>query len=145
MSETDEQEPYVPTPEELVGESHGYCYGQPVVLPPPEPVASPTILSPGYRFRRGTGSPFDALPNPGMDLGLSKGVPCHWCHFCQMSVDVRSEAYNRNQVFGQKHWCRRCGRVTASAVYYHVQALDEAPTALFESAQAWMHTPEEKG
>ena len=30
-------EPYVPTPEELVGESWMYCYGQPVVFgPPPE-------------------------------------------------------------------------------------------------------------
>ena len=28
-------EAYVPTPEELAGNTWEYCYGQPVVLPPP--------------------------------------------------------------------------------------------------------------
>jgi hypothetical protein len=26
---------YIPTPEELAGDSWMYCYGQPVVIPPP--------------------------------------------------------------------------------------------------------------
>jgi len=33
-------EPYEPTPEELVGESYFYCYGQPNVIPPPLPEES---------------------------------------------------------------------------------------------------------
>jgi hypothetical protein len=32
----EQQEPYVPTPEELQGESWAYCYGQQVVIPPPQ-------------------------------------------------------------------------------------------------------------
>jgi hypothetical protein len=31
----EEKEPYVPTPEELKGESWAYCYGCPPVIAPP--------------------------------------------------------------------------------------------------------------
>jgi hypothetical protein len=33
----DNEEPYVPTAEELKGESYGYCYGCPPVIVPPPP------------------------------------------------------------------------------------------------------------
>lgn len=102
------------------------------------------ILSNGYRFRRGTGSPFDAMPNPDMDIGsYGKGIPCHWCRRCQMSVETRSEAYNRHQVWGKKHWCKRCGAVTASAVYFQrgLQVSD-GPT-LLAAAKDWMHEKEQ--
>jgi hypothetical protein len=101
------------------------------------------IISPGYRFRRGTGSPFDVIPNEL--FGTNSGIPCQWCHHCQMSVETRSESHNQNQVWGMKQWCRRCGSVTASAVYYHVVDLTTAPTTLLEKAQEWMNEPEEKG
>ena len=104
------------------------------------------IISNGYRFRRGTGSPFDAIAAPSYDLGVaSNGVPCQWCRTCQMSVDTRSESYNQAQVFGQKHWCKRCGAVTASAVYYHIQNMDTAENRLCEKAKEWMNEPESKG
>jgi hypothetical protein len=103
------------------------------------------IHSPGYRFRRGTGSPFDYVPNPILDLGTTHGIPCQWCHTCKMSVDTRSESYNQNQVYGTKHWCKRCGNVTASAVYYHVASLSEAPSSLLLKATQWASEKEEKG
>jgi len=104
------------------------------------------ILSPGYRFRRGTGSPFDVQPNVDYDFGQSRnGIPCQWCRHCQMSVETRSESYNQAQVFGQKHWCRRCGNLTASAVYYHVQDMTTPATTLLEYATQWAQTPEQKG
>ena len=34
MSEPIEKEKYIPTPEELKGESWEYCYTNPIVLPP---------------------------------------------------------------------------------------------------------------
>ena len=105
------------------------------------------INSPGYRFRRGTGSPFDVVNNPDVDLGTDGtfGIPCQWCNHCQMSVETRSESHNQNQVFVEKHWCKRCGNVTASAVYYHVQSFDEPETPLLRKAVAWMNEMEEKG
>lgn len=101
------------------------------------------ILSKGYRFRRGTGSPFDHVQESGVDLGVaSNGVPCQWCRHCLMSVDTRSESYNQAQVWGQKHWCKRCGNVTASAIYYQILQHDEAPTGLLVKAQAWANESE---
>lgn len=105
------------------------------------------IISKGYRFRRGTGSPFDAVPNPDLDLGFSgPGVPCQWCRHCQMSVDTRSESHNQAQVWGQKHWCKRCGRVTASAVYFQrgVQGVEQN-SSLYTKALAWKNEAESKG
>ena len=104
------------------------------------------IISNGYRFRRGTGSPFDAVVSPSYDLGVaSNGVPCQWCRICKMSVDTRSESFNQAQVFGQKHWCKRCGAVTASAVYYHVQNMETPETTLLAKAKDWINEPESKG
>ena len=104
------------------------------------------IISYGYRFRRGTGSPFDAMPNPDLDLGCQgPGIPCQWCRHCQMSVETRSESYNQHQVWGQKHWCKRCGHVTASAVYFHVGVQVMDPPALLTAAKAWAKTQETKG
>ena len=103
------------------------------------------IHSPGYRFRRGTGSPFDAVPNPGVDLGGSTAIPVQWCRTCSMAVETRCESYNQAQVYGQKHWCKRCGSVTASAVYFHVQEIGTPGTPLLRNAQAWANTDEEKG
>lgn len=99
------------------------------------------INSEGYRFRRGTGSPLDYQSTH--DLGLMRGgIPCHWCRHCQMSVDVKSISYNQNQVFGQKHYCKRCGAVTASAVYYHVASLEEPESNLLLKAKQWAVEPE---
>ena len=105
------------------------------------------IHSPGYKFRRGTGSPFDAMAVPGLDMGSHHGVPCQWCTHCKMSVDTRIEKYNQNQVWGMKQWCKRCGSVTQSAVYYHVASLDiaEGGTPLLDKAQAWSLAGETKG
>ena len=102
------------------------------------------IISPGYRFRRGTGSPFDAVSE--LDLGYQgPGIPCQWCRHCKMSVDTRSESYNRHQVWGQKHWCRRCGNVTASAVYFHVGVRVVEGPDLLKAAKEWTRTKEDKG
>lgn len=102
------------------------------------------IISKGYRFRRGTGSPFDALTT--LDLGVARnGVACQWCRVCQMSVDTHSQSYNQAQVWGQKHWCKRCGAVTASAVYYQVSDASQAPTSLLTKATDWMNASETKG
>src|ERR1043166_6899280 len=104
------------------------------------------IISNGYRFRRGTGSPFSYLPNPDLDLGYSgKGVPCQWCKKCNMSVDTRSESRNVAQVWGQKHWCRRCGSVTSSAVYFQRGVQTFTWSQLKEEARSWSLTPEKKG
>lgn len=106
------------------------------------------IISNGYGFRRGTGSPFDALPNPDIDLGnqpRSKGIACQWCRHCSMSVDTRCESYNQNQVWGQKHWCKRCGNVTASAIYFNVGIQVVDPPALLTQAKRWMNESESKG
>jgi hypothetical protein len=104
------------------------------------------ILSKGYRFRRGTGSPFDYQANPSVDLSVARnGIPCQWCRHCQMSVDTRSESYNQHQVWGQKHWCKRCGHVTASAVYYQVQDVDKPATPLHDKAVQWAIESESKG
>lgn len=94
------------------------------------------VNSKGYRFRRGTGSPFDYQSQH--DLGLQRGgIPCQWCRRCQMSVDTNCISYNQNQVFGQKHYCKRCGAVTASAVYYHVADVGAAPSDLLVKAAQW--------
>lgn len=101
------------------------------------------INSPGYRYRRGTGSPFDWIPNPDIDLGTNgRGVPCQWCRKCKMSVGVTSEAYNQAQVWSKKHTCKRCGSVTSSAVYYSGQdrTLD-FKRLLLEKALAWVKIP----
>ena len=103
------------------------------------------ILSKCYRFRRGTGSPFDVVPNPGLDLGGSDMIPVQWCTRCNMAVETRSESYNQNQVFAQKHWCKRCGAVTASAVYFHVESLTTPETLLLQKAKQWVNTSESKG
>ena len=103
------------------------------------------IISNGYRFRRGTGSPFDAVANPGIDLGGSDMIPVQWCHRCSMAVETRSESFNQAQVFGQKHWCKRCGAVTASAVYFHVESLTTPETPLLQKAKQWANMHEQKG
>ena len=104
------------------------------------------ILSKGYWFRRGIGSPFDYQPNPDLDLGsYGKGIPCQWCRHCQMSVETRSESYNRHQVWGQKHWCKRCGQVTASAVYFQRGIQPSNGPTLLAAAKEWSKTQETKG
>ena len=103
------------------------------------------IISKGYKFRRGTGSPFDAMPNPDVDLGGSAAIPVQWCYKCHMAVETRSESYNQAQVYGQKHWCKRCGAVTASAVYFHVACVGEPPTDLLTKATQWSNLNEQKG
>lgn len=100
------------------------------------------INSNGYRFRRGTGSPFDAQPNTSFDLGGTEQKPVQWCTHCMMEVRVNTAAYNQNQVWGKKHWCQRCGGVTASAVYFHVGSLMTPETPLLKKAMAWAATPE---
>jgi hypothetical protein len=96
------------------------------------------IISNGYRFRRGTGSPFDSLQSKDFDLGLDANkVPCQWCRRCMMAVDTIIEKYNQNQVWGMKQWCKRCGAVTQSAVYYHVADIGATQTDLVEKAKSW--------
>ena len=98
------------------------------------------LISNGYRFRRGTGSPFDAIQPVEFDFGVARnGVPCQWCRTCQQSVDTTVETYNQGQVYGFKQWCKRCGSVTQSAVYYHLVSLDDTAPAppLLEKAQSW--------
>ena len=104
------------------------------------------IISNGYRFRRGTGSPFDYQPNPDFDLGTyGKAIPCQWCRTCKRSVETRSQSYNQAQVWGQKHWCRYCGNVTASAVWFQRGIQTVQTYKLFEKAKAWKTAPEKKG
>ena len=103
------------------------------------------IVSKGYRFRRGTGSPFDAVSHPTMDLGSTAAIPVQWCHKCNMAVETRGESFSQAQVYGQKHWCKRCGAVTASAVYYSWARIDEQPTELCKKALIWSNTNESKG
>ena len=99
------------------------------------------INSKGYKFRRGTGSPFDYQATT--DIGVMKGgIPCHWCRHCQMSVDVNCISHNQNQVHGMKYYCKRCGSVTASAVYYHVADLATPDSDLLIKAKAWAAEPE---
>lgn len=101
------------------------------------------IISNGYRFRRGTGSPFDAVQPVEFDFGVARnGIPCQWCRKCQQSVDTTIEKYNQGQVYGFKQWCKRCGSVTQSAVYYHVQSLTEPETPQVTKAQDWATTTE---
>jgi heterodisulfide reductase subunit A-like polyferredoxin len=97
------------------------------------------ILSPGYKFRRGTGSPFDALPNS--EFGQASGTPCQWCHFCQQSCDVEIVRPNQAEVYGYKQTCKRCGNVTASAVYYQITDISTAPIDLYTKAIEWMNEP----
>ena len=103
------------------------------------------IDSKGYKFRRGTGSPFDSVPVKDYDFGVDrKGIPCQWCRTCNMSVDTVIQRYNQNQVWGFKQHCKRCGGVTQSAVYYHAESLDLAGqgSPLFDKAKEWSITPE---
>jgi hypothetical protein len=104
------------------------------------------IHSNGYNFRRGTGSPFDAVQAPEYDFGTHRGIPCQWCTRCKMSVDTTIEKYNQNQVWGMKQFCKRCGGVTQSAVYYHAETMDLATASdtnsLFNKAKEWSITPE---
>ena len=103
------------------------------------------INSSGYKFRRGTGSPFDAMPNKDYDFGSTRGVPCQWCRKCHMSVDTVIQKYNQNQVWGFKQHCKRCGAVTQSAVYYHIatsELVRNGETGLFEKAKRWSIEPE---
>ena len=99
------------------------------------------ILSKGYRFRRGTGNPFDVLPNPKVDLNASEAIPVQWCHKCNMAVETRNEHFNQAQVYGDKHWCKRCGAVTASAVYYSWAQTGEK-TELVKKAELWANERE---
>ncbi len=103
------------------------------------------INSPGYRFRRGTGTPFDATKNKDIDLGGTEQKPVRWCEKCAMEVYTQSASYNQHQVWGQKHWCRRCGNVIASAVYFHVRSISTQPVELFHKAVTWAATNEQKG
>jgi len=94
------------------------------------------IISDGYRFRRGTGSPFDSIQT--IDMAVARdGVPCKWCPTCQQGVDTKIEKPNQAQVFGFKETCKRCGAVLMSAVYYHVQTITEQPTQLVQDALLW--------
>ena len=97
------------------------------------------LISNGYRFRRGTGSPFDHVGNPAIDMG---GSSYQWCRSCQMAVEAAHASYNQHQVWGQKHWCKRCGEVIASAVYFHAGNIATIPTPLFEKARQWAATKE---
>jgi hypothetical protein len=104
------------------------------------------IISNGYRFRRGTGSPFDYQANADFDLGTyGKGIPCQWCTTCKMSVETRSESHNQAQVWGQKHWCRRCGNVTSSAVWFQRGVQGVQDSSLYDKALIWKNKPEGKG
>ncbi len=96
------------------------------------------IISNGYRFRRGTGSPFDSMQSASYDMSVARnGIPCKWCPTCNQGVDTKIEQPNQAQVFGFKETCKRCGAVLLSAVYYHVQSLGEAPNSLLTQAQEW--------
>lgn len=101
------------------------------------------IISNGYKFRRGTGSPFDAQPNTSFDFGSTDKKPIHWCTFCLMDVNVGVESYNQNQVWGKKYWCKRCGGITSGAVYFHVGKLNEQSTPLLERAMQWANERKE--
>jgi len=106
------------------------------------------IDSKGYKFRRGTGTIFDSVPVKDFDFGTHRGIPCQWCTRCKMSVDTTIEKYNQNQVWGMKQFCKRCGAVTQSAVYYHAETMDLAKqaeadtTSLFNRAKEWSITEE---
>jgi len=104
-----------------------------------------TINSPGYRFRRGTGTPFEATTNKDYDFGGTIAKPVRWCEVCQMDVETRSASYNQHQVWGQKHWCKRCGTTVASAVYFHAAHIGAQPVALFHKACTWAALNEPKG
>ena len=96
------------------------------------------IISNGYRFRRGTGSPFDSMQSQSFDMSVAKnGIPCKWCPTCKQGVDTKIEKPNQAQVFGFKETCKRCGAVLMSAVYYHVESFSEKPTDLLKKALLW--------
>jgi hypothetical protein len=103
------------------------------------------IISNGYRFRRGTGTPFAATTNKDYDFGGTEQKPVRWCDKCQLEVQTLSASYNQAQVWAQKHWCRRCGHVIMSAVYFHAKSIAEQPVQLFEKARAWAADPQQKG
>ncbi len=84
------------------------------------------ILSEGYKFRRGTGTPFEAL---GRD----------WCRFCSMDVDAVTKHYNQGQVYGYKRWCRRCKQPLAGAAMFHAPIISAIPNSLFSLAAEWMN------
>ena len=90
------------------------------------------ILSEGYRFRRGTGSPFDAQGDK-------------WCPRCHDFVRTGLSRPNRQDVFAFKEWCRSCGMVITMGVYYHVPCITAIPDSLFSVAQQWVAAQENKG
>lgn len=94
------------------------------------------LISKGYRFRRGTGSPFDAVSHE--DFGRN----VHWCRHCHMAVDAEESAYNQHQVWAKKYWCKRCGEVMTGAVYFHAGSIATIPSQLFEKARQWASTKE---
>lgn len=90
------------------------------------------ILSEGYRFRKGTGTPFTTLGRKH-------------CATCQDDVNTITRYYYQGSVYGFKEWCRGCGHVIAGGIHFHTPSITALPPNTFYKAVEWMKTPEEKG
>jgi hypothetical protein len=90
------------------------------------------ILSEGYRFRKGTGTPFTTTGR-------------QYCAECKDEVYSVTRYYYQGSVYGYKEWCRGCGRVLAGGIHYHTSSLGELPNRTFYKAVDWMKRREEKG
>ena len=63
----------------------------------------PTIISPGYRYRRLRYSPFELTKTP-----FGNQV---WCHHCQMDVDPEIAKGRWHDIDVARMRCLRCGQV----------------------------------
>ena len=86
------------------------------------------ILSPGYRWRRGNGQPFEAF-------GLE------WCERCRQAVDTETQAAHRGTVYVWKRWCRRCGKVISYGKYDNCPIVSDSD--LQACAIEWVAEPGE--
>src|SRR5437016_4564203 len=96
------------------------------------------ILSEGYRFRKGTGTPFSTI-TPFSTGGRSV------CSECKGEVNTITRYYYQGSVYGFKEWCRSCGTVISGGIHFHTPSLTAMPNSTFYKAVEWMKTKEAKG
>jgi hypothetical protein len=90
------------------------------------------ILSEGYRFRKGTGTPFTTFGQ------------AH-CAACNDDVQIITRYYYQGSIYGYKEWCRGCGAVLSGGIHFHTPSVTELPPPTFYKAVEWMKAKEAKG